>query len=287
MLGRKVVDAMSANENIQPRLDLIPHDYRGEIIGQRAKDGYINATAMCKASGKAFADYERLASTQAFLAELSRSMGIPMDLLVSKVVTGPNDMRGTWVHPQAATHLAQWASPRFAVMVSQWVIEWMTGAGQEERSWRIFTDRLDLVSDQVPAGFFCIFRETADLYAGMIRAGVNPGLRILLDISVGQHWSKFWVKEGLETRYGVRARYAHHFPPYWAQSLSNPQTPYCYPEEALGAFKRWLREVYVPLKMPLYLNNQARQGKISHQEASSAIAALEQRERIRALPAVA
>ena len=29
--------------------------YRGEIIAQRAKDGYINATAMCKAAGKAFA----------------------------------------------------------------------------------------------------------------------------------------------------------------------------------------------------------------------------------------
>ena len=278
---------MSANENNQPRLDLIPHDYRGSVIGQRAKDGYINATAMCRAAGKAFADYERLASTKAFLAALSAEMGIPMSDLVQSTRGGVPSEQGSWVHPQVAIHLAQWASARFAVLVSQWVYEWMSGAGREERAWRVFTDRLDLVSDQVPAGYFCIFRETADIYASMIRAGINPGLRILLDISVGQHWSKYWIKEGLEARYGARARYHHHFPPYWAQSLSNPQTPYCYPEEALGAFKRWLREVYVPLKMPVYLSNQARQGKLTHQEATKAIAALEGRERLRSLPAAA
>lgn len=278
---------MSANENVQPRLDLIPHDYRGAVIGQRAQDGYINATAMCQAAGKKFNDYGRLGTTIAFIAELGGSTGIPADLLVSTNTNGANEHRGTWVHPQVAIHLAQWASPRFAVMVSQWVVEWMSGAGQEERAWRVFTDRLDLVSDQVPAGYFCIFRETADLYASMIRAGINPGLRILLDISVGQHWSKYWVKEGLEAKYGKRARYNHHFPPYWAQSLSNPQTPYCYPEEALGAFKRWLREAYVPVKMPVYLNNQARQGKLTQQEATKAIAALEGRERQRSLPAAA
>ena len=37
-------------ESVQPRLDLIPHDYRGEVIGQRTHDGYINATAMCQAA---------------------------------------------------------------------------------------------------------------------------------------------------------------------------------------------------------------------------------------------
>ena len=121
----------------------------------------------------------------------------------------------------------------------------------------------------------------------MIRAGINPGLRILLDISVGQHWSKYWVKEQLEIRFGFRARYSHYFPPYWAQSLSNPQTPYCYPEDSLGAFKRWLRDVYIPLKMPLYLKDQARKGKISQVEATNAIAALERRERDRALPSAA
>lgn len=278
---------MSAPENSQPRLDLIPHDYRGEIIGQRATDGYINATAMCKAAGREFKHYRENRSTKEFLDELSAEVGIPTSELVQSISGGIPSLQGTWVHPQVSIHLAQWASPRFAVMVSQWVLEWMSGAGQADRAWRVFTDRLDLVSDQVPAGFFCIFRETADVYASLIRAGINPGLRILLDISVGQHWSKYWVNQQYEAQFGVRARYNHYFPPYWAQSLSNPQTPYCYPEDALGAFKRWLRDVYIPLKMPLYLKDQARKGKISQVEATNAIAALERRERDRALPSAA
>lgn len=268
-------------EPVQPRLDLIPHDYRGEIISQRSKDGYINATAMCKAAGKLFADYQRQKTTQAFLAELQGSMGIPIDQLVAGVTTGPNEHRGTWVHPQVATHLAQWASPRFAVLVSQWVVEWMTGVGQAERSWRIFNDRLDLVSDQVPLGYFCIFRETADIYASFIRGGINPGLKIILDISVGQHWAKYWKAQGLEAKFGASARYQHRFPAYYSQSLSNPQTPLCYPEDALPTFRRWLRDVYVPLKLPIYLKGQVGLGRVDHVQATAAIAALEGRDRAR------
>lgn len=273
--------------SVQPRLDLIPHDYRGEIIAQRAKDGYINATAMCQAAGRKLNDYTRLAATSAFIAELAGSTGIPADLLISTITTGPNEHRGTWVHPQVATHLAQWASPRFAVLVSKWVVEWMTGVGRAERSWRIFNDRLDLVSDQVPLGFFCIFRETADVYASFIRGGMNPGLRIILDISVGQHWSKHWTKSGLHQKYGDRARYQHRYPAYYSQSLSNPQTPLCYPEESLPAFRRWLREEYIPLKLPIYLKGQVAQGKIANTEATEAIEALENRDRRRSLPGAA
>lgn len=266
------------------QLALIPHDYRGELIPQRVTDGYINATAMCKAAGKSFADYNRLGSTNDFLNELSSEMGIPITELIQSVGGGTPHLQGTWVHPQVSIHLAQWASPRFAVRVSQWVLEWMSSAAREERAWRVFTDRLDLVSDQVPVGYFCIFRETADLYASLLRAGISPGLRILLDISVGQHWSKYWIKEGLSEKFGDRQRYNHYFPKYWAQSLSNPQTPYCYPEDALGSFKRWMRETYIRTKLPIYLRSQARQGKISQIEATEAIAVLERRERERSLP---
>lgn len=276
-----------SSPSVQPRLDLIPHDYRGEIIAQRAKDGYINATAMCQAAGRKLNDYTRLGTTSAFITELAGSTGIPADLLVSTITTGSNEHRGTWVHPQVATHLAQWASPRFAVLVSKWVVEWMTGVGQAERAWRVFNDRLDLVSDQVPLGFFCIFRETADVYASFIRGGINPGLKIILDISVGQHWSKHWTKHGLQEKFGDRARYEHRYPAYYSQSLSNPQTPLCYPEDALPAFRRWLRDEYIPLKLPIYLKGQVAQGKIANTEATGAIEALESRDRRRSLPGAA
>lgn len=273
--------------NTQPRLDLIPHDYRGEIIAQRATDGYINATAMCKAAGKAFADYERLASTQEFLAELSGSMGIPIDLLVSKNMVGPNELRGTWVHPQVSTHLAQWASARFAVMVSRWVLDWMTGADRAERAWRIFNERLDLIHDRVPMGYFCVFRETADLYAALIRGGINPGLKILIDISVGKVWARHWRTEKLAEKFGSELRFEHFYPGFYAQAISNPQTPLCYHEDSWPAFRRWLRDVYIPTKLPEYLKRLVAKNAISASEASGAIAALEQRDRVRSLPTAA
>ncbi|MBK3775923.1 hypothetical protein GAY31_17450 [Azospirillum brasilense] len=93
--------------------------FNNVAIGQRG-DGYLNATAMCKANGKDFYDYERLDTTQGFLQELARSPGIPGDL-ITKTTTGPNAGRGTWVHPQVAYHLAQWCSPAFAVQVSSWI----------------------------------------------------------------------------------------------------------------------------------------------------------------------
>ena len=50
-----------------------------DVISQRITDGYINATAMCKAAGKKINDYGRLSTTQAFLKELSSETGIPAD----------------------------------------------------------------------------------------------------------------------------------------------------------------------------------------------------------------
>lgn len=94
-------------------------------IDQRISDGYINATSLAKASGKKINDYLRLDVTKAFLLELERSTGYPVNVLVSKVVTGFNETRGTWVHPQVAINLAQWLSPVFAVQVTEWIFGWI------------------------------------------------------------------------------------------------------------------------------------------------------------------
>lgn len=89
-------------------------------IGQRL-DGYLNATAMCRANGKLWGHYWATDTAQEFAAELSGSIGIPIDLLVSSITTGPNAGRGTWVHPQIGYHLAQWCSAKFAVQVTEWI----------------------------------------------------------------------------------------------------------------------------------------------------------------------
>ena len=88
----------------------------------RDEDGYINLTALCKQAGKEFKAYHRIDTTKAFLKELSRSVNIPTDLLIQSVKSGPNELRGTWGHPQVAINLGQWISPQYAVSVTEIVM---------------------------------------------------------------------------------------------------------------------------------------------------------------------
>jgi hypothetical protein len=263
---------------------LVPHTYQGAVIQQRLTDGYINATAMCKAAGKEWSAYRRTDTTEAFLKALQGSLKNHRDPLVQSVVAGLNEHRGTWVHPQVAIHLAQWVSPEFAVLVSEWVFEWLSGKSATDRVWKQFEDRVSLTYDNVPAGYFCIFREIADVFATLFSRGVDPGTRMILDISVGWHWGKHWHAVQLEDQFGERMQFPHYYPKYFKQSLSNPQMAFCYPENALPTFRKWMREIYIPMKMPSYLQTQVRQNRITPQAANNTLAALETRERTRALP---
>jgi len=105
--------------------DLITRSFNSVIIGQRVTDGYINATAMCKASGKKLGHYLENQITQAFLEALSADIGIPISTLVQIRKGGKPELQGTWVYPYIAVNLGQWCSPQFAVLVSKWVHEWM------------------------------------------------------------------------------------------------------------------------------------------------------------------
>jgi KilA-N domain len=103
----------------------ITREFNNVTIIQR-EDGYWNATAMCKANGKEWSNYRLTDGANAYADALSRSLGIPRDLLIQQNMTGPNHLRGTWVHQRIAIHLAQWCNPRFAVMVTGWVEELLT-----------------------------------------------------------------------------------------------------------------------------------------------------------------
>ncbi len=106
--------------------DLITHSLGGKTVMQRESDGYISATAMCKAAGKKLNDYKRLENTKEYLEELASITGIPAIELIKQY--GNNRKMGTWVHPKVAIHLAQWLSPKFAVRVTNWVHDWMMGS---------------------------------------------------------------------------------------------------------------------------------------------------------------
>ena len=115
----------------QREMPMVQHEMSNQLISQRAIDGYINATAMCKAVGKLFADYFRLQTTKAYLTALHADMGIPISAIIQSVKGGPADQQGTWVHPQIAINLAQWLSPEFSVQVSKWVFEWISGTASK------------------------------------------------------------------------------------------------------------------------------------------------------------
>lgn len=111
--------------------DIIQYEQKefcGHLIRQRSADGYLNATEMCQANKKLYADYIRLDGTQEYLNELSSEMGYPISQLIEvRKGNSKKFQQGTWIHPHVATHLAQWLSPKFAVFVSKWLWRFMQG----------------------------------------------------------------------------------------------------------------------------------------------------------------
>jgi hypothetical protein len=98
-------------------------EWNGHAIQRRHADGYVNATAMCKANGRHLPHYLTNARTSEYLQALSGSVGIPTDHLKVSIGTGPNHLRGTWIHPRLAVDLARWISPSFAVWMDGWFLE--------------------------------------------------------------------------------------------------------------------------------------------------------------------
>ncbi|WP_242689539.1 KilA-N domain-containing protein [Photorhabdus cinerea] len=172
-------------------LALIPHEIEGEVIHLRAKDGYINATAMCKSAGKLFADYARVKTTTAFLHELSSDMGIPITELIQSFTGGRPENQGTWVHPQVGINLAQWLSPKFAVRVSRWVHEWMSG-GSVKAKLPIHLERYMINRRAIPHTHFSILNElTFNLVAPLEQSGYTLPENMVPDISEGKIFSQW------------------------------------------------------------------------------------------------
>ena len=119
------------------------------------EDGYIHATALCKAVKKKPNHWLNLKETKDLVKEIEKKhvnciAGIPAsgnekkhvncdvrnttsqnkdtnqvkkDLI--EIYKGGNDKysQGTWVHPDLGVQLAQWCSPNFSLQVSKWIRE--------------------------------------------------------------------------------------------------------------------------------------------------------------------
>ena len=238
---------------MQYEIQFIKHAYAGAVVEQRAMDGYINATAMCKVAGKLFADYGRLLSTQEFLEALSADMGIPISQLVQSVKCG--FAQGTWVHPQVAIHLAQWLSPTFAVQVTKWVYDWISGAAApQQRVTPAFVQRYHANSARVEAGHFSVINELFVRFYGKLEAvgyilkdrGLG-GREIRPDVSVGRTFSD-WLSAN-------RPEKAADFKFYWHQLPDNNIVEARqYRNRVLPDFIEFVEEVWIPQRANAYLS---------------------------------
>ena len=133
--------------------------------------------------------------------------------------------------------------------------------------------RVSLVYNKVPHGYFSVFKEIADLIVTLGQSGLHIDHTFVPDISVGSAWSKHWQANNFDETYEKRTKFEHNYPDYFPQSISNPQEPWCYPEAALGEFRRWFRAIYIGEgKFSRYLLNQS---KVKALPASFAQIALE------------
>lgn len=147
-------------------------------------------------------------------------------------------------------------------------------ANHVPEQWRQFHDRVSLTYNSVPAGYFSVFKEIADMIVHLGQNGLTIDEKFIPDISVGLCWGKHWTEKNLASQYGERIKFDHFYPNYFPQAKSNPQEPWCYPEMALGEFKKWLREQYIKGgKFEKYLNNQVAARSLPPSFAQLAIAA--------------
>jgi hypothetical protein len=145
------------------------------------------------------------------------------------------------------------------------------GASANDLSTKQFMDRVSLVYGAVPEGYFCVFKEISDMFAALIAQDVQVDSGFVPDISVGLTWSKHWKGENLDAVYGMRDKFLHQYPDYYPQSAAGPQEAYCYPEDALGEFRKWMREVYRKDKLPNYLTGKVKSGSIAATKATAIV----------------
>jgi hypothetical protein len=138
-----------------------------------------------------------------------------------------------------APNLAMWCSPKFAVAVSQWVWEWMSGKvkpiGLPPHLERYVTN-----VNFVPSGYFSMLSEiTLTLVAPLEMLGYTLPEKFMPDISTGQMFCKFLRNElGLDT--DALPCYQHHFPD------GRIVLAKLYPDKVLPEFRAYFSKVWLP-----------------------------------------
>lgn len=236
----------------QYSLTLIQHEVSDSIVEQRSTDGYINATALCGAAGKRWHNYLRNEATGSYLRVLSSKTLISVSDLIQEDRSGTG-IPATWVHPKIAINLAQWLSADFAVQVSEWVFDWMSGKGAPKHTpnpaipYHIKRHMLNL--NQIPAGFFSVLQEmTFMLIAPLDQHGYEIPERMVPDISMGRFLCKH-LRDELNVETDQLPVYIHRFP-----DGRNVEAK-LYPDQYLSEFRRIIQTVWLPQKAAAYFSS--------------------------------
>lgn len=227
----------------QYSLVLIQHEVNNSIIEQRSSDGYINASELCKAAGKRWHNYLRDEPNGHFLRALESKTRISAADLIQEVIDA-SGIPAIWVHPKVAIHLAQWLSADFAVQVSEWVYEWMSGGTTAAQSTPAelphHLNRYIKNDANVPPGYFSILQETGlSLFGPLHNLGFEIPKGWVPDISVGKLFCA-WLRAEHAIDTNALPTYKHD---YLDGRVVDPKL---YPDEFLAEYRRWFRTVWLP-----------------------------------------
>jgi len=179
---------------------------------------------------------------------------------------------GANCQPEARSNFRLLAGSKLRDMIYSSVGYDPSGAKRFEK-WH---ERIALNYQSAPKGFFHVFNEAHTIIYELIITGAPINEHFVVDISIGQHWSRYWQESGLEAEFGARGKYPHRYPDSHPQSKSNPQESWCYPIDALGAYRTWLQDVYLGGgKFAGYLKTKVSKGQLAPSVAQLAIEALQ------------
>ena len=97
-------------------------------------NGYINATKLCAVGGKRFDHWLENKGSKDLIKEFENVENSTNLLILN--MSGPNDNRGTYVHPDLIPHIASWVSPKFACKISKIINVWKQSSPENDfRYW--------------------------------------------------------------------------------------------------------------------------------------------------------
>lgn len=155
----------------------------------------------------------------------------------------------------------------------QFIYERVGYRDPKEQAWANFQDLVSL--NLAPKGYFSVFQESSSLIVTAIRRGLPLSPHTVPDGSIGIRWAKHWGDNSLEGKYGERRRHPHYYPESYPQSRANIDA-WVYPVAALGEYRQWFEDVYIPDYYPVYLQAKAKKGDIDPDEYRRLLLAVEE-----------